>query len=138
MSQEDEPHVNLNAATEHTASLWHNFSAFPSHPVYHLRVSVLHNNEGHGDCPSRMFTFPTLASLSTATRHIDGTFGGAFSEYAIRKDGVEAPDPEGGRRGDGRTEDVVISYDSQTADESWAEFIGRLQKMEGRWVKGVE
>ncbi|MCJ1403551.1 hypothetical protein MMC11_006774 [Xylographa trunciseda] len=137
MSQDDEPHVNLNAATEHTASLWQNFSAFPQ-PVYHLRVSVLHNNEGHGDCPSRMFTFPSLSLLSTATRHIEGTFGGAFSEYTISKDGVEAPDAEGGRRGDGRTEDVVISFDSQTADETWKQFLGRLHKMEGGWVRGLE
>ena len=83
-------------------------------------------------------TFPTLALLASATRHIDGTFGGAFSEYGIRKEGVEAPDAEGGRRGDGRTEDVVISYDSQTADESWAEFVGRLRRVEGGWVGGGE
>lgn len=34
----------------------------------------------------------------------------------------------------GRTENVVIRYDTQTADESWGEFLKRLGEVERGWV----
>lgn len=61
-----------------------------------------------------------------------------MSSYRISKDGVEAGDSEGHRRGDGRTEDLVISFDSQTADESWTEFLGRLTRVEKDWTQAKE
>lgn len=61
------------------------------------------------------------------------TFGGAFSEYKIVKEGVLGDENLGGGIEDGRTEDVEIKFDSQTADESWHEFLGRMDIVKGDW-----
>lgn len=34
---------------------------------------------------------------------------------------------------DGRTESVVLNFDTQEADESWKEFLGQLKKLEESW-----
>jgi len=34
---------------------------------------------------------------------------------------------------DGRTEDVTIEYDSETADETWGEFIKRVNSVGTGW-----
>ena len=35
---------------------------------------------------------------------------------------------------DGRTESVVLNFDTQEADETWKEFLGQLKKLEDRWT----
>ncbi len=35
---------------------------------------------------------------------------------------------------DGRTESVVLNFDSQEADETWKEFLEQLKKLEERWT----
>jgi hypothetical protein len=71
--------------------------------------------------------------LQNAVERLTTTFGGAFSEYDIVKGGVL--DGEGIYKGveDGRTEDLKISFDSQTADETWHEFLGRIDAVKGDW-----
>jgi len=34
---------------------------------------------------------------------------------------------------DGRTEDVTIAYDSETADETWGEFLKRVHSVGTGW-----
>ena len=35
---------------------------------------------------------------------------------------------------DGRTESVVLKFDSQEADETWEELLGQLKKLEEGWT----
>jgi hypothetical protein len=35
---------------------------------------------------------------------------------------------------DGRTEDMIVKYDSETADETWIEFKKRLHGLEEGWT----
>lgn len=35
---------------------------------------------------------------------------------------------------DGRTESVVLEYETQSADESWTQFLKRLSQLEERWT----
>lgn len=35
---------------------------------------------------------------------------------------------------DGRTESVVLRFETQNADESWTEFVKRLDTLEERWT----
>jgi hypothetical protein len=65
---------------------------------------------------------------------LSDTFGGAFSEYEIVKEGVLEGESGGGTE-DGRTEDVMIKFDSQTADESWHEFLGRMDGVKRSWIE---
>ena len=39
---------------------------------------------------------------------------------------------------DARTRSVVLLFDAQSADESWAEFVSRLEKLEERWTEESE
>jgi len=142
MSQEQESHEDLNklisyplppSAPLHLQKPTSEFDRFPE-AHYHLRLAVLQDDEGHSDYPIHMFTFRTLATLSTAARKIEDMFGGPFSQYSLKKDGIGALDIEGGGLEDGRTESIVIQYDSQTADESWSQFIGRLHNAEVGWT----
>jgi hypothetical protein len=66
-----------------------------------------------------------------ATSSITSKFGSGLSSYEIRKSGVL----EEGARGteDGRTEDLTLDYDSETADETWGEFLKRLQSVGKDW-----
>ena len=61
------------------------------------------------------------------------TFGGAFSEYKIVKQGVLGGKSDGEGIEDGRTEDMEIKFDSQTANESWHEFLGRMDIVKRDW-----
>lgn len=138
-------------------------------PLYRLRLSVLHNNKGHHDCPSQMFVrahsqypfdrrissascqlanitpnqaFPSVQSLGRASAKINDVLGGAFSTYSIEKRGIDAigevtGDGEMENVEDGRTENVMIKFDSQTADETWKEFLTRLHNLESGWTKDV-
>jgi len=56
MSNETEPHLNLNA--RHNQSIHQQGSESTDNipePLYRLRVSVLKDGEGSKDCPIRMF-----------------------------------------------------------------------------------
>ena len=35
---------------------------------------------------------------------------------------------------DGRTESVVLNFDTQEADETWKEFLGQLKNLEEHWT----
>jgi len=99
-------------------------------PLYHLRVSVLKDSEGRGDCPARVFSFKSLHHLTHAANRLDAAFGGAFD---IRKCGVETPDAMGGRVNDGRSENITIEFDSGTSPEGWKDFLARLKTLEDEW-----
>lgn len=81
---------------------------------------------------STLQTFDTLATLETATKAITSQFGSGLSAYGIQKSGVleEVRGTE-----DGRTEDLIVQYDSVNADESWDEFLGRVQNVGRSWKK---
>jgi hypothetical protein len=51
MSQDLEPHVNLNRKRDNAISRQH---LIPD-TLYRLRLSVLRNSEGQSNCPSRVF-----------------------------------------------------------------------------------
>lgn len=67
----------------------------------------------------------------SATHEIDAIFGSGLSAYKLKKYGVGEPGLE--RFEDGRTESVVVAYDSQTADENWEEFLTRLDQLKENW-----
>lgn len=71
--------------------------------------------------------------MKDAVDTLSETFGGAFSEYEIVKEGVLEGENGGGVE-DGRTEDLMIKFDSQTADESWHEFLGRMDGAKKSWL----
>ena len=128
-------------------------------PTYRLQLSVLVDREARSDCPPRSFSFSTPQLLTAAVDDIDLVFGSgdAFSEYTVTKSGgVDAPravagsfgpgvsDGDAPESGDGeaperveggRTEMLVIGYDSITADESWNEFLARLHTVESGWER---
>ena len=97
---------------------------------------TLHLSFSHIPTPNSLGAiqnFQSLHNLTTAIGKIDSIFGRGLSEYKIDKYGVEAPEAEGGRLEDGRTESIVIHYDPQTADESWKEFLARLGGAKEGW-----
>lgn len=123
---------------------WHHqkpqFAAI-SDPLYGLRLSVLKNGQGDRSCPMRFFVYDTLSSLREAVAAIKDTFGGAFPVCTIQMGG-RLEDDAGARTTDeavlgavedGRTESVVLNFDTQEADESWKEFLGQLKKLEESW-----
>jgi len=69
--------------------------------------------------------------LQEAASCITGRFGSGFSTYKLTKLGV-LKDGAGGTE-DGRTEDVTIAYDSETADETWGEFLKRVHSVGTGW-----
>jgi hypothetical protein len=71
--------------------------------------------------------------LRSAVDNFTDTFGGAFSEYIIVKEGVLGGEGFGEGIEDGRTEDVKLKFDSQTADESWHQFLGRMDAVKRDW-----
>ena len=146
MSQDTEPHVNLNY--KHDEAVYQR-SLIPD-ILYRLRLSVLKDNAGQADCPSQMFvsdllsfththrtdceeskTFQSLTTLQAATSSITGKFGSGLSSYNIQKSGVLEKGAAGTE--DGRTEDLTLGYDSETADESWTEFLERLRGVGKSW-----
>jgi hypothetical protein len=56
MSQDREPHIDLNASHNYAMlqETVDSINASPE-PLYRLRISVLKDEEGTGDCPIRMF-----------------------------------------------------------------------------------
>jgi hypothetical protein len=77
-------------------------------------------------------TFKSFDTLETATKTIMGKFGSGLSPYEIQKTGVleESRGTE-----DGRTEDLIVQYDSVNADESWNQFLGRIQDVGNGWQR---
>jgi hypothetical protein len=73
-------------------------------------------------------------ALQSAVDQISMTFGGAFSAYKLIQEGVLTCDDRGEGVEDGRTEDVLIKVDSQTADESWHKFLGRMDVIKRDWA----
>jgi hypothetical protein len=146
MSQDQEPHINLNQAHDETT---YERSLIPD-TVYRLRFSVLKDGHVQLNCPSQMFvsfilpsstkltndfvvqTFDSLVTLDTATKTILHLFGSGLSAYEMEKSGVleEAQGTE-----DGRTEDLTVQYDSVNADESWDEFLRRVKDVGKQWYK---
>ncbi|MCJ1354330.1 MAG: hypothetical protein MMC33_004318 [Icmadophila ericetorum] len=101
---------------------------------YRLHLSVLNDSEEHGDCLPRTFIFPSHADLTTANEKINTAFSGPFSEYVMTRCGSETADyMDLSLEHGGRTDNVVIKFDSQTADESWGEFLRRLGEVESGW-----
>jgi len=99
-------------------------------PLWHLRVHVLKDQEGRGDCPSRIFTFKSLHHLTHAENQLEAEFG-SVSDF--RKCGIETPNAMGDRVNDGRCENITIEYDSETAVEGWNSFLGRLKSLQDEW-----
>lgn len=100
-------------------------------PLWYLRVSVLKDQEGRGDCPSRRFAFKSLHHLTHATNQLDATFG---STLEVRKCGVEKPDAMGGRVNDGRSENITIEYDTEAKGTlPWQDFLAKLRALEDEW-----
>lgn len=128
-------------ATKQT--LWHEpanrYGSIPE-PLYRLRVSVLNNDQGRDDCPLRMFVYPTLECLKSATTAINDTFGGAFPKCKIQMGGIEGRGAKTtdeqmmAGMDDGRTESCVLRFETQSADETWAQFLKRLNNLEERWT----
>ncbi|CZT03425.1 uncharacterized protein RAG0_10180 [Rhynchosporium agropyri] len=98
-------------------------------PLWHLRVSVLKDQEARGDCQSRRFAFKSLHHLTHAANQLDE----AFKSFDIKKCGVESPDAMGDRVNDGRSENITIEFESDTSLESWKEFMARLKALEDEW-----
>jgi hypothetical protein len=70
--------------------------------------------------------------LQAAVSSASTTFEGAFSEYTVAKEGVlEGPESQGVE--DGRTEDFLIRFDSETADEGWVSFLARMDNLTKGW-----
>ncbi len=63
MSQDREPHLDLNAAHNRSTrqEAYDDLNTSPE-PLYRLRISVLKDQEGTRDCPMRMFV-RTISSI---------------------------------------------------------------------------
>lgn len=68
--------------------------------------------------------------LTHAANQLEAAFRDSFD---IKKCGVETPNAMGDRVNDGRTENVTIEYESDTAKEGWLPFLARLKKLEDEW-----
>ncbi len=68
--------------------------------------------------------------LTHAANQLEAAFRDSFE---IKKCCVETPDAMGGRVNDGRSENVTIDFDSETASESWEQFLARLKTLEDEW-----
>lgn len=68
--------------------------------------------------------------MEEATDTVLGHFGSGLSPYDIQRSGVLQQ-----HRGteDGRTEDLIIKFDSINADESWDEMVERLREIGKKW-----
>jgi hypothetical protein len=121
-------------------------------PVWHLRVTVLKDQEARGDCPPHIFVsfspcesrnihmlihhqaFPSLEQLARAVNQIEAAFGETFD---LKKCGIETPDAMGGRVNDGRSENITIEFDSKVAEGGWKEFLIKLKGLEAEWEHTV-
>jgi len=142
MSQDTEPHRQLNKGSAHEAHLWDEpttvTSAIPE-PLYRLRISVVKDSEGQDDAPSKIFAFETYNHLLDACDKFRDTFGRSeLSGYKIEKSGLSEVSEGGEGIEDGRTMGLTVEYDSVAADESWGEFLSRLSGVEKPWVRDAE
>lgn len=78
-----------------------------------------------------MQAFKSLHHLTHAANQLQAAFG---TTYAMGKCGVDTPNAMGGRVNDGRTENVVIEYDTEVKDTlPWQGFLDTLTKLEDEW-----
>jgi hypothetical protein len=99
-------------------------------PMWHLRVSVLKDQEAQGDAPSRRFAFKSMHHLTHAANQLEAAFRDSFE---MKKCGVSTPDAMGGRVNDGRSENVTIDFNSDESTETWSNFLARLKVLEDEW-----
>lgn len=88
--------------------------------------------------------YPTLETLTNATNEIYDSFGGPFPVCRIlyshsSKEG-KATTEEAMMAGveDPRTRCIELLFDPQSADDSWAEFVARVENLEKRWTVEIE
>ena len=75
--------------------------------------------------------FKSLHHLTHAANQLQAAFG---SKFEMKKCGVESPDAMGGRVNDGRSENITIEYESESAGElGWKEFLHQLTALEDEW-----
>lgn len=77
-----------------------------------------------------MQAFKSMHHLTHAANQLEAAFRDSFD---IKKCGVETPDAMGGRVNDGRSENITIEFDSDNANETWSQFLGRLKVIEDEW-----
>jgi len=99
-------------------------------PLWHLRVSILKDQEVRGDAPSKRFAFKSMHHLTHAANQLEAAFRDSFE---MKKCGVETPNAMGDRVNDGRSENVTIEFDSDSSSESWSDFLARLKVLEDEW-----
>ena len=73
--------------------------------------------------------------LTHAANQLESAFSATFE---LRECGVETPDAQGGRVNDGRSENITIEFDTETAKEGWSEFLKRLSDLEDEWQREGE
>lgn len=144
----------------------HKFGSIPE-PLYRLRLSVLNDNRGCDDCPARIYVrnipslsspaliyskchthniqiYPTLETLTSAINKIHDSFGGAFPKCEIQYGdplgtaGESTDEVVMAGVDDSRTRSVILLFDPQSADESWTDFVARLEDLEKRWTVETE
>jgi len=76
--------------------------------------------------------FKSLHHLTHAANELEAAFGTEFN-VEFKKCGIETPDAMGGRVNDGRTENITVEFDSESAKVNWAQFLGRLRGLEDGW-----
>lgn len=146
--------------------LWEPTPSVETDNLYRLRIWVTHDHEARGDCQCQTFvcsiafpfsppppllpptpkpkltsylppqTFPTLDTLINATNNLKTSFSEAKISHRIKNCGVGCLDDEG-RVDIGKMEAIAIEYESETSEESWGEFIGRLGEIKKGWVVDV-
>jgi len=124
--------IKIENAAKHMLWTPRNEDTPKQEPLWHLRVSVLKDQEGRGDAPSRRFAFKSMHHLTHAANQLESAFSDTFE---LRKCGVETPDAQGGRVNDGRSENITIEFDSDTAKEGWPQFLERLRALEDEWER---
>lgn len=68
--------------------------------------------------------------LTHAANQLEAAFGASFD---LRKCGMETPDAMGGRVNDGRSANVTIEFESDTAQTKWVDFLLQLKVLEDGW-----
>ncbi|TVY30139.1 hypothetical protein LHYA1_G001097 [Lachnellula hyalina] len=115
---------------ENNHHLWEPKISTATEPLWHMRVLVLKDQEGQGDCPGRYFTFKSKHHLTHAANQLEEAFR---EKFGIRKCGCDSPDAMGGRVNDGRCQNFTIEYETETASEEWRQFTERLRRLEDEW-----
>jgi hypothetical protein len=127
--------VKIENPAEHMLWQPRNDGALKQEPLWHLRVSVLKDQEGQGDAPSRRFAFKSMHHLTHAVNQLESAFSDTFE---LRKCGVETPDAQGGRVNDGGTVNITIEFDTETAKQGWSKFLKTLGDLEDEWQREAE